>query len=696
MNSKIKPRHLHNPAYIYVRQSTLAQVRHHQESTERQYALCDQASELGWPAERIRVLDGDLGRSGAQSHARVDFKTLVADVAMGQVGAVFALEASRLARSNADWHHLIELCAVTGTVLIDEDGCYDPADFNDRLLLGMKGTMSNAELHFLYGRLQGGKLNKAKKGELRHPLAVGLCYDDESQIVFDPDEEVQGAVRLVFELFRRTGSAYQVVHHFVRQGLLFPKRAYGGVWNGKIIWGRLTHGRVLGILKNPFLAGAYVHGRYQAIKVITPDGQIRSRVQEMPMSAWKVKILEHHEGYITWKEYLTNRKKLEENRTNGVDTLLSGPAREGHALLQGLLVCSSCSHRLSVRYKGNGGIYPLYECNKLKRDGLSHKSCLNVRSDLLDTLVVRRILEVLEPAQLQIAVEALHELERRDEVVGKQWRMRIERAEYEAQLAQRRYEEVDPSNRLVAANLERRWNDALVKVEELRKQYPEFQATQGRAITSEQKAKIMALAQDFPRLWQAPNTQDKDKKRMLRLLIKDITVEKTQPKQLVLHLRWQGGACEDIFVEIPQAIYDRLRYDKELVERIRELARGLPDDQIAVLLNEEGRRSAKGKIFTTSMIKWIRYRYRIPSPQLKRPEELSVQQVSQRFGVSHHVVYYWIQRGVIKARRLNRGSPYWITIDAHKEEELLKSVRNSSRIGSRQGDFRKLTVGGAI
>jgi DNA invertase Pin-like site-specific DNA recombinase len=267
MNSKITEHHQSKPAYIYVRQSTLAQVRHHQESTERQYALRQKALELGWSEAAVRTLDRDLGISGAQTTGRTDFKTLVADVSMGQVGAVFALEVSRLARSNADWHRLLELCALTRTLVIDEDGCYDPADFNDGLLLGLKGTMAQAELHFLRARLLGGKLNKAKKGELRFPLPVGFCYDDEGRIIQDLDEEVRGAVALVFHLFRETGSAYAVVHRFVERGLRFPKRAYGGAWNGKIVWGRLTHGRVLGMLKNPSYAGMYVFGRYQYRRV---------------------------------------------------------------------------------------------------------------------------------------------------------------------------------------------------------------------------------------------------------------------------------------------------------------------------------------------------------------------------------------------------------------------------------------------
>ncbi len=435
--SKIRKYHLEKPAYIYIRQSTMGQVRHHRESTERQYALKEKARDLGWPATRIRILDRDLGLSGAQSSEREDFKILVADVSMNKVGAVFSLEASRLARSCTDWHRLLELCALTDTIILDEDGCYDPADFNDQLLLNLKGTMSQAELHFIRARLQGGKLNKAGKGELRFLLPVGLCYD-EGGIVPDPDKCVRGALQYVFTLFRETGSAYGVVQRFGQEGFQFPKRSYGGVWDGKLIWGRLTYGRVLGILKNPY-------------------GQIRSTSQRVSMDNWKITIKDHHEGYLSWEEFLQNQKMLEKNRTNAEENVLSGPAREGLALLGGLLLCGVCGRRLTIRYHGNGGIYPTYQCVWRKREGLSKNYCLSLACRLADEKISRRILEVIQPGRIELALAALQELEKRSDITDNQWRMRLERAKYEAALAQRRYEEVDPSNRLVAGTLERRW-----------------------------------------------------------------------------------------------------------------------------------------------------------------------------------------------------------------------------------------------
>src|SRR6516225_1070207 len=541
--------------------------------------------------------------------------------------------------------------------------------------------MAQAELHFLHARLQGAKLNKAKKGELRFPLAVGFCHDEQGQTIRDPDAEVQGAVSLVFRLFRETGSAFGVVQRFAESRLRFPKRAYGGAWDGKIIWGRLTHSRVLSMLKNPAFAGMYVFGRYQYRRQINPEGGVQKRIQAVAMSNWRVRLQDHHEGYITLEEFFENQERLEKNRTNGEGTLLAGPAREGLALLQGLLLCGACGRGLTVHYTGNGGIYPCYLCNRLSRDGLASKYCMNFRCDLLDAAIAEEVLKALQPAEIELALAALAELESRDRTLSRQWQMRLERAEYEASLAERRYQEVDPSQRLVASTLERRWNDALLQVEELKKQAAEFLHQQARVATAEQKAKVLALARDLPRVWHAPTTQAKDRKRMLRLLIKDITVEKPlHPKQLLAHIRWQGAACSHICVQLRPNIADRVRYPATVVDRVRHLAQSLPDQEIADRLNQEGQVSALGKPFTGSMIKWIRYGYQIPRARLMRPEELTVQQVAERFRVSPNVVYYWIDRGIIEARRLNAGSPYWITLNATDEQKLRDWVRNSCRI----------------
>lgn len=380
ITEKIQPYHLTKQAYIYLRQSSMAQVRFNQESTQRQYALQDKAQQMGWSPAIIKVLDGDLGISGAQSINRGDFKTLVADVSMGKVGAVFALEASRLSRSCTDWHRLLELCAMTNTLIIDEDGCYNPSDFNDQLLLGLKGSMSFAELHFIRARLQGGKTNKAKKGELRFSLPVGFCYDERNQIRFDTDEQVRNVLRLFFNVFKEKGSAYGVVHYFGQNNIQFPKRAYGGIWKGKLIWGRLTHSRACMVLKNPSYAGVYVYGRYASQKKLSEDGQLQQSSTVLPMDAWPVMIKDHHEGYISWEDYLDNQKIIKQNVTNGAENMLPLSAREGLALLQGLLICGFCGHRLSTRYQGNGGICPSYVCNWKKGEGIDPRACLSANA----------------------------------------------------------------------------------------------------------------------------------------------------------------------------------------------------------------------------------------------------------------------------------------------------------------------------
>ena len=678
MISKIADRHLSRQACIYVRQSTPAQVRSNQESTDRQYNLLNMAQSLGWKTEQIRVLDRDLGQSGATAAKRADFKTLVGDVAMGQIGAIFALEASRLARSNQDWHRLLELCAITGTLVIDEDGCYDPAEFNDSLVLGMKGTFAQAELHIIRARLHGGKLNKASRGELRFPLPVGFVFEGD-KIVLDPDREVQGAVRMLFDLFEREGTAYSTVRRFQELGLRFPRRAYGGAWDGKLLWGRLTHSRVLGILANPSYAGTYVFGRHQSSKQVGPSGDITTRSRPAPQEAWRVVIHDHHEGYIDWNRFIANRHRLSANRTN--DESLSGPAREGLCLLQGILLCGDCGRRLTIRYRGNSGIYPVYQCLWKHREGIAPCACLSVSSIPLDKAVTDRLISAITPVTIELALAALTNLEERDREIGTQWRMRIERARYDADLAERRYEAVDPDNRLIAATLEKRWNEATQRLHDLEAELAAFERQVMRAVTAEQKRQILQLVGDFPRLWAASTTVPRDRKRIVRLLVRDITVTKgPEPRAVRLHIRWQGGATETLLVPLPQKRADATRYPPPFVERIRELAINHHDDEIAALLRSEGCKSTiTGKPIALGTIKWLRYKHRIQAP---RPSEgtLNVRQVCKKYGVSHWVVHYWISRGIVSAKQRKPNAPYAITIDDELDRRLQQWVANSAHL----------------
>ena len=679
ITSKITDQHLSRVACIYIRQSTPGQVRFNQESTERQYNLKNTAQSLGWSPEKIHILDRDLGHSATTN--REDFNALVSDVVMGQVGAIFSLEASRLARSNKDWHRLLELCAITGTLVIYEDGCYDPSEFNDSLVLGLKGTFAQAELHIIRARLHGGKLNKARKGELKFSLPVGYVYDGD-EIVLDPDQEVQGAVRTVFELFQREGTAYAVVERFNELGLHFPRRQWGGAWDGKLIWGRLTHSRVIGMLANPTYAGTYVFGRFQSCKHISPNGEIHTQVRRVPQDEWRVTIPDHHRGYITQEQFFANRQRLASNRANS--EVLAGPAREGLCLLQGLLLCGTCGRRLGVRYTGNGGIYPIYQCVWQHREALTSRACMVVPFKPLDAAIADRVVAAVTPLTIELALKALTSLEERDEAIAAQWRRRIERARYDADLAERRYEAVDPHNRLIASTLEQRWNDAAQRVLELETEFANFERQALRTITAEQKRQILQLAGDFPRLWTAPTTEARDRKRMIRLLIKDITVVKRPAcKLLQLQIRWQGGATEVVELQLPPNRADALRYSASVIDRVRALAREHDDEDIAALFNREGLTSSTGKPFTACMISWIRFKHRIAGPS-RPPGTLTVNEVCERYGVSMHVVYYWIERGHISTQRRKPGRPYAITITNTEDRALREWVATSSRISQTQ------------
>ena len=679
MMETIKDTHIQRNALIYIRQSTTSQLRFHQESTERQYKFRQRALQLGWAKEKIEILDQDLGISGKEMTNRPDFKKLVAEVSMGRVGAVFALEASRLSRSCADWHRLLELCALTASLIVDEDGVYDPTNFNDQLLLGLKGTMSQAELHFMRARLWGGKLNKAKKGELHFPLPVGLSYDSEGRTVLDPDQEVQGALRLFFRYFKECGSAYGVVHRFAREQFRFPKRAYGGTWDGKLLWGFLDDGRALNILKNPAYAGCYAFGRRRRQKTVSEDGTVTAKTVLLPEEEWLVCIRDHHKGYISWEEFMENRRVLSGNRTNADAVMLPGSAREGHALLQGLLVCGVCGHRISVRYKGNGGIYPMYECNGLRGNGQATRSCLSFRGDVVDGPVTQKALGLVQGAKLEIALKAIEQLEERRAVSEKQWQMRLERVRYESDLAQRCYRQVDPENRLVAATLEAQWNEALEKQKEVLTQYHEWQKKEFPEINTQTRQRLLDLAKDLPRVWNNKQTPTRERKQILRLIIKDITVEKLpEQRQLLLHIRWQGGTREELKIDLPLPIYERLRYGTEVISMVTNFAEKLEDDcQIAQALNSVEKLGAKGKPFTASMVKWIRYKHRISCPSARRSSELTVKETALKFGVSTGTVYYWIQRGIIHPRKSNGGTVCWITLTSRKESELKTRAEKS-------------------
>ena len=680
MNNKIQSFHQQKMAFIYLRQSTMHQVMHNQESTNRQYALKQKAQQYGWDPTRIRIMDGDLGQSGNSTSKREDFKLLVAEVSMDKVGAIFVLEASRLSRSSADWNRLLELCSLTRTLIIDQDGCYDPAQFNDQLLLGLKGTMSQAELHIIRARLYGAKLNKAKRGELRFPIPVGYIYDDQGNIIFDQDAQVCHTIQLLFSVFKEKKTAYAVVQYFGSNNILFPKRAYGGRWKGKLIWGRLIHARALSILKHPFYAGVYTFGRYKTVKKINQHGEIISTTKRQPLDQWPVLIKDHHPQYITYDQYQHNTQQLQDNRTNTPDQFLAGPPREGATLLQGLLVCGICGRRITIRYKVNKAIIPTYECNGRKRQGLTGSSCFSFRANLVDPIIEQKVIQVLNSDNVAIALSALSEMEKRNDSLNRQWEMNIQRCQYQVDIAQRRFELVDPANRLVAASLEKSWNLELEKLALAKSEYEQQQIKTKTEFPPHKRAQIASLAKEIPTLWNK-TTNLKDKKRIVRLLISDITVSKSnQNKTLSLNMRWQAGPVERIHVEMPPNAADKKRYPKAIVDKVRSLTLQYGDNKKTVaILNEQGVLSATGKSFTRDMIQWIRFKHKMKMPILKSDDEYTVAQVRTIFNVSRHMVYYWINNKFVSARK-TPANTFLIKITPEDKTQLLERIENSCKV----------------
>ncbi len=684
MMTQIQEQHRQKLAYVYLRQSTYGQVLHHRESTERQYDLYDKALAMGWPRERIRTFDGDLASSAKPLSEREDFKAMMFDVSMKRVGAIFALECSRLARSNAEWHSLLQVCALSDTLLIDDDGCYHPVEFNDQLVLTFKGAMSHAELHMMHLRLHGGKAHKAGKGILRFALPAGYRFDRQDRIVKDPDEQVREAVGHFFDAFRKVRSAYGVVVQFHEEGRLFPKRAYGGARDGRLSWGPLNLRRALDMLRHPCYAGAYAWGRSHTTQTLSDEGQVCQRVERLPVDQWPVLIPDHHPGYVSWDVWEANCRIVDGNARRAKDDCAGSAPREGRALLQGLVYCMRCGRRLRTFHQGTGGRYASYVCEGQRPDALARRTCrVSLSAAVADPVVERRALARLEPAQVQLAAQAWAELERRQAAQERQWELRVEAARHDAELAHQRYEEVDPKRRLVADSLEQAWEDALARLREAEAQRAAHRQAQPRGLDAEQKRRLTALAEDLPQLWSAPSTRAKDKKQILRLLVKDVFVERdTSPGGgAVLHVRWHGGTSEDLPVEPPLMRCDRTRYGADMIAEVRELARTRTDRQVAEHLNEQGRLSITGKPFSGKMINWVRRQHDIPGPNPKGENELTVREVAERFGIKMDMVYYWIEQGWLPARRQHPHRAWRIVLSPEKEEELWQRIRNSRMLG---------------
>jgi DNA invertase Pin-like site-specific DNA recombinase len=589
--AKITATHLSRQAIVYLRQSSAAQVEHNRESTERQYALASKARELGWPEDRILVIDEDLGLSGSGSVARSGFARLTAEVALAHVGLVLGLEVSRLARNNADWHRLIDLAGLTDTLIGDADGIYHPALFNDRLLLGLKGTMSEAELHVLRARLNGGIRNKAARGELRRGLPVGFVWGEaDGEVLLHPDEAVITAIRTIFARFTETGSARRVWLWFRDQGLQLPLQMSAYT---EIRWVEASYHAVHQILSNPVYAGAYVYGKTRTETTLKPSGARRKRIKHLPRDQWQVLIKEHHRGYIDWQTYEANQQRIAKNTRPGPHKA-GGAVREGSALLQGLASCGHCGRRLRTHYSGRNST-PGYHCSGEHLVEGRGSYCLNIGGVQIDDAVARAFLAALEPATIAATLAAAEQLEMDREAALKHWRLGVERASYAASLAERRYRAVDPDNRLVARGLERAWEESLNAVETAKAELARRENERPRILSSEERSRIGTLGPDLATVWRAATTTPRDRKELLGTLIEEVILKVERDKSAAhLTLRWKGGALTEIDLALPRKRQATVRTDEDTVALVRRLAVHYPDTVIAGILNRQGRKTARG------------------------------------------------------------------------------------------------------
>lgn len=653
-HSKVTAEHLKRDAYLYVRQSTLRQVMENTESTQRQYALRQRAVALGWPIERVVVIDNDLGLSGASAADREGFQKLVSEVSLGRAGIVLGLEVSRLARNCSDWHRLLEICALSGTLILDEDGLYDPTGFNDRLVLGLKGTMSEAELHVLRARLRGGIESKARRGELKSPLPVGFAYDTQDRVVLDPDRQVQQTLQSFFQTYQRTGSATAAVRYFRDQKLLFPRRLHKGPGKGQLLWAPMVHSRALQVLHNPRYAGAFVFGRTRLRKTV--EGH--ETCQRLPQEQWHTLLPDSHVGYITWEQYQHNQLCLREcARSYGGDRRRS-PVGEGPALLQGLVMCGVCGQRMTVQYhQRKDGLGTDYVC---QRDGIEYARpiCQKVRGDAVHQAISDLLLEMLMPLTLEAALSVEQELQSRLAEVDRLRHQQVERARYEADLAQQRFMKVDPNNRLVADVLEAEWNQKLRALSEAQEQY-ERQSQADRAVLDEKaKAQVRALAEDFPRLWRDPATSARDRKRMIRLLIEDVTL--IRGPRITAHVRFKGGSTRTLDLPLPLSAWQLRQTPKEVVTRIDQLLQQHTDAGVASELNRLGLCSGTGRTFTPWLVWKIRTKYglRDRHRRLREAGLLTLKEIARNLGVCVQTVWRWRKHGLLRAHAYNDKGQY--------------------------------------
>jgi DNA invertase Pin-like site-specific DNA recombinase len=662
-SSKVKLTHTRRAAFVYIRQSSPQQVENNRESTARQYALVERACELGWAREQVTVVDEDLGLSGSGTAKRSGFARMTAEVALGHVGIVLGLEVSRLARNNADWYRLLDLCGITDTLIGDSDGIYHPAVFNDRLILGLKGTFSEAELHVLRARLEGGIRNKAARGELRRGLPVGFVWGEgEGEVCFDPDAAVVGAIRTVFTKFTEMGSARKVWLWFRSEGLSFPLRAH---MHSPIRWVAATYTAIHSVLSNPVYAVAYAYGKCRHERYVDEQGRLRKRMRLLPQSEWAVLLPDHHRGYIDWATYQTNQARIDAN-VHPQPHQAGGAVREGAALLQGLAICGKCGRRLHTHYRGRNSS-PGYHCSG--KDIVQGRGvyCLNVGGIQIDQAVTEAFLKALTPAAVEATEQAMRQLEADHDAALSQWRLAVERARYEAERAERQYRVVEPENRLVARGLETEWEKRLRDLAAAEAELEHRQQQRPRTLSPEEKSRLRALGSDLRKVWTAATTTDRDRKELLRTLLEEVIVAVYRSEHRAhLTLRWRGGELTEIDLALPRSQPRGRRTSEDTLSLLPRLAALYPDEVIAGILNRQGRKTASGERFTAVHVGALR-RYRgiprfQPTAEPPQGEVVCIRKAAQILGMNTSTIHRWLAEGFIAGEQVTPGAPWQIRI----------------------------------
>jgi len=664
MNSqqaRIQRQHLERQAVIYIRQSTAQQVDEHLESQDLQYRLQQRALDLGWPQQRILVIDDDLGKSAIAADQRFGFQNLLALVGLNQVGLILVTDVSRLARNCADWYHLLDLASLCGALLCDMSGLYDPRIYNDRLLLGLKGVFSEAQWHAMRQHLYAALLNKARRGELNLRLPVGYERLENGEVVKTPDLEVQGALNMLFKQFQRLGSAGAVLRYFRDHKLQLPRKWYIGPDSGQLEWVNPSYSLIYHTLKQPVYAGVYTYGKSHRERLPGAEGKIL--VRKLPVEDWPVLIHDACPAYISWQQFLDNQARLAEN-AQGLH-FSRGAARDGEALLSGIVFCARCGRKMRALYKRS----PAYVCQH-ERQTHGGPTCQYFSVSHIDPLVAARFLQALQPAQLEIALAAAAEVEAQRQQTAEQWRKRLQRAQYEVDLARRRYEQVEPERRLVTAELARLWEEKLQEQQDLQQQWLQVQRRELRPLTAAEIEQIRQLAHDLPALWQAQTTTHCERKRLLRCLIESVTLDRfSAPNHSLIHIRWRTGASETLQVERPGSGRQPAH---ALHERIRELAQTHPDDEIVRILNAQGVTTADGLEWNLPRIRGVRAKHNIPTacpaqfaaPGPRGDGLVNSKEAAQLLNVTPSMINDWYRRGLLVGHQRRPGTPLWLRMDA--------------------------------